>query len=477
MAAAMVTQSDIENQNGEDETMSKGKPSDITRKLSPSAQAIIRFIRQFELGEEIDVFSEDDADFQNLYHIASCYKGSLFDDVSRRLNEVAQLGGVEIVTQRDVMSLVTRIWEANISILTKREIPFLEASLKNPEMSLRGLSQKAGLSYAQSRRAQKRLTDSGVLRIGGMLNTDLLGLERVLILQESPSLVLSGPYSQKHLFVDGYAPLVLQTFLIPHTKRKDFMNTVRSLRSSTTNVSVFALSTGRPNFSGLYSSPRNGWNIDLLHFRLLLRKGGEPIVLSDIPSPSIPENTHLAYSDTRIMDELVESLDGSANDIAENTGLSLSTAFRKRANLLQNGIILPRGRVNIPELSDRVAVICGPEAGGNIQVGWQDLPLTFTSQIQNLEDRSEKKMLLLSALPTGSAQSLLDVLYQETSRADDLSAWKIAAGIGGRTKVSSMFDRHRNTWLFDTSQHFDALPYSVARKDASLHDISIDLAE
>jgi hypothetical protein len=472
-----MTQSKTQVCAKESRTMPRKTCSDFIRKLSPSAQAIIRFISLFEEGIKIEVFSEEDADFQNLRHIVSCYRGSLLNDICERLGDVIHLGGVEIITQLDVWEAITKAWEENTSILTKTEIPFLEAALKNPDLPLKDLSKNAGQSYAQSRRAQKRLTDSGVLKTGGMLNTELLGLERVLIIQESPSLVLSGPYTQKHLFVDGYAPLVFTVGIIPHSRRMDFLDTIRSLRSSTTNVSVYSLSPGKPSFNGLYSNPKQGWNLDLLHFRLMLRKGGDPIVFADVPTPSISEHARFTYSDTRIMDVLIESLDRSANDIVKSTGLSLSTTFRKRASLLQSRTILPRGRVNIPKLSDRVAAICSPEAGGNIQIGWQNLPLTFTSQIQNLEDKSDRKMLLISALPTGSAQGLLDVLSNETSRADALSAWRIAAGIGGKTKVSSMYDRRRSTWFFDISQHFDARPYSAMRREASPYNIALDLAE
>jgi hypothetical protein len=471
----MMTQSDSEGDIQEDETMSKDGLSDFTRKISPSAQAILRFIRLFEIGKEIDVF-QDDADFQNLHHIVKVYKGSLHDDLTSRLQEVIMLGGVEIITQRDVMSLIKELWDDNVSFLTKAETPYLEAALKNPGNSLKDLSQKAGQTYSQSRRAQKRLIDTGVLKIGGMLNTDLLGLERVLIVLENPALVLTGPYTQKHLFVDGYSPFVFTVGMVPYSQKGNLLDTIKSLRNATTNASVYSLSTGQPSFNGVYSQPKKGWSLDLLHFRLLLRKGGDPITLADIPAPSISENAHFTYSDIRIMDALIESLDGGANDIAESTQLSLSTAFRKKSNLLSKRIILPRSHVNIPQLSDRVIVICSPEVGGNIQVGWRNLPLTYTSQIQNLEDRTDKKMLLLSALPTGSAQDLLDVLKEESSKADDLSAWKVAAGIRGSTKVSSLYDRRRNTWLFDTSQHFDAVTYSVMRKDASSNDIPIDLA-
>jgi hypothetical protein len=470
-----MTQSDSESKIREDETMSKDSLSDFTRKLSPSAQAILRFIRLFESGGGIDVFQED-ADFANLHHIVNVYKGSLHEDLTSRLQEVIMLGGVEIITQRDVMSLIARLWDDNASSLTKTETPFLEAALRNSGESLKDLSLRAGQTYSQSRRAQKRLVEAGILKIGGKLNTDLLGLERVLIVLDNPALVLTGPYTQKHLFVDGYSPIVFTVGMVPYSERGNLLDTVKSLRNATTNASVYSLSTGQLSFNGIYSHPKKGWSLDLLHFRLLLRKGGDPITLADIPAPSFSENAHFTHSDIRIMDALIESLDGSASDIAESTSLSLSTAFRKKSSLLSKRMILPRSQVNIPQLSDRVIVICSPEVGGNIQAGWRNLPLTYTSQIKNLEDRTDRKMLLLSALPAGTAQDLLDVLKEESSKADDLSAWKIEAGIDGKTKVSSLYDRRRNTWLFDTSQHFEAFTYSVMRKDASPRDIPLDLA-
>lgn len=470
-----MTQSDTDDGSKEGQMMSKTKPADFDCMLSPSAQAIIRFIRLFEEGRPLDVFQED-ADFNSLRRIIMVYRGSLHNDLVKRLKDVIVLGGIKIITQRDVMSLVTQLWEDNISKITKTEVPFLEAVLKNPDASLKVLSEKARQSYAQTRRAQRRLSDSGILKIGGMLNADQFGLERVLIVLESPSLVLSGPYCQKALFVDGYSPMVLIVATVPYTKRKDLLDTVRSLRNSTTNATVYGISTGHPSFSGMYSNPQKGWNLDLLHFQLMLRKGGDPITLAHLPTPSTSKTAHFTYADTQVMDALIEGLDGTANDIAMNTGLSLSTVFRKRTSLLTEGAIVPRARINIPQLSDRIIVICSPEVGGNLTPGWQNLPLTYTSQISNLEDKLDKKMLLISALPTGSGTSVLDVLNDETSKVDDYSAWKVAAGIGGGTKVSSMYDRRQNTWAWDVSRHFDAVTYGVMRQEASPHNIPLDLA-
>ena len=474
----MTTQSDSDDRVQDDEPMPDDATSKREKKLSPSAQAILRFIRTFEEGGTIDVLTED-ADFTRLRQIVTSYRGSLFASLMKRLEQVFKLGGVEIITQRDVMSLITQLWEDNISTLSMTELVFLEAVVKNPGDSLKDLSVKANQSYAQSRRAQKRLFDSGVLKIGGMLNVHQMGLERVLIALENPSLVLSGPYCQKSLFIDDNdgSPLVFTVATIPFSKRKEFLDIVRSLRNTSTNAKVYGLSAGHPNFNSIYSDSQKGWKaLDLFHFRLMLRKGSDPITISGIPTPSASETARIKKSDTLVMDALIESLDGTANDIVRSTNLSQSTAFRKRAALLNDSIILPRARVNIPQLSDRIVVICSSEVGGNIRPGWHTLPLTYMSQISNLEDKSDKKVLFLAALPTGLGKSVLDVLDDETSKVDDYSAWIVDAAIGGTTKVSPMYDRRRNAWAWDVSRHFDALTYSVVRREASPLNIHLDPA-
>ncbi|MFW9957751.1 MAG: hypothetical protein ACFFCT_06760 [Candidatus Odinarchaeota archaeon] len=474
----MVTQSDSDDRVQDDKLMPDDDTLKLERKLSPSAQAILRFVRIFEEGGKIDVMTED-ADFFRLQQIVTSYRGSLYVSLMKRLGQVLKLGAVEIITQRDVMSLITQLWEDNISMLSKTELAFLEAVVHNPGASLKDLSLKANQTYSQCRRAQKRLFDSGVLKIGGMINVHKLGLERVLIVLENPSFVLSGPYCQKSLFIDDNdgSPLVLTVATVPFSKRKEFLDVVRSLRNSSTNTKAYGLSAGHPNFNSIYSTQQQGWKaLDLFHFRLMLRKGSDPITISGAPVSAASEILRIKKSDTLVMDALVESLDGTANDIVKTTNLSQSSAFRKRAGLLNDEIILPRARVNIPQLSDRIVVVCSPEVGGNINPGWHNLPLTYMSQISNLEDKSDRKMLFIAALPTGLGKSVLDVLDDETSKVDDYSAWIIDAAIGGTTKVSPMYDRRRNTWAWDVSQHFDVTTYSVMRREASPHNIPIDLA-
>jgi len=470
-----VTQPEIRSP-GQDETgLPKDKILSFERKLSPSASAILKFVKTFEEGGQLEVFQAD-AEFEMLRKMVMSYRGSLHSILIRRLEEVVNLGGVSIITQRDVTSLIVNLWKENISNLTKSELPFLECVLKNPGQSLKDLSKKSGLSYAQSRRAQKRLTDSGVLKIGGMLNPNRLGLDRVLIILENPALVLSGPYIQKLLWIDGSPSVVFMVANIPSAKTSEMIEVVRSLRDATTNASVWRLSTGIPLFDGTYFDQRAGWEVDLLHIRLMLRKGGNTLTLSEIPTPTVSEQVKFTGAEVLVMDELIKSFDGTAGNIVKSTNLSESSAFRKRSQLIKNKIILPRARVSIPQLSDRVISLLSPEIAGDIAPAWSKLPLTYQSQIQNLENSKEKKVLLSTALPTGSGRDLINVMRDEISKIHRYSVHSVAAGIGATTKVSSMWDRRKKSWKWDTSRYFDAVSYGVMRKEASESHIPLDLA-
>lgn len=470
----LVTQPEIESP-GQDETgLLENETSNFESKLSPSAYAILKIVKTFEEGGQLEVFQVD-AEFEKLRRMVTSYRGSLHSLISRRLEEVVNLGGVSIITQRDVTSLIVNLWEKNISNLTRAELPFLESVLVNPGYSLKDLSKKSGLSYAQSRRAQKRLSDSGVLRIGGMLNPSRLSLDRVLIILENPSLVLSGPYCQKMLFIDGSPSIVYIVANIPQSKTNEMIEVVRSLRDASTNASVWRISTGIPRFDGTYFEHKKGWELDLLHFRLMLRKGGDTLTLSEIPAPTASEPTKFTGAEILVMDALIKNLDGTAGDIVKTTNLSESSAFRKRLQLLKSKIILPRAHVSIPQLGDRVISLLSPEIAGDIAPAWAKLPLTYQSQIQNLED-NEKRVLLSTALPTGSGRDMIDVMRDEISKVHRYSVHSVAAGIGVTTKVSSMWDRRKKSWKWDLSRYFDAVSYGVMRKEASNSQIPLDLA-
>ena len=123
-------------------------------------------------------------------------------------------------------------------------------------------------------------------------------------------------------------------------------------------------------------------------------------------------------------------------------------------------------------------MICllSPECSGDIIPAWDYLPLTYQSRIQNLEDPSEKKVLLVSALPAGSGRDLIDVLNDETSKVHDYSVHVVAAGVGGSSKVASMYDRRSDQWKWDVTKFFDAYTYGVIRREASPKNIPLDLA-
>jgi len=469
-----MTQPAIETQGQDDLGLPKDKKSIFENKLSPSASAILKFVKTFEEGGQLKVF-QGDAEFESLRTMVLSYRGALHTILQKKLEEVVDLGGVEIITQRDVMSLIINLWEINISNLTRAELPFLESVLKHPRYSLKEISKSSGLSYAQSRRAQKRLTDSGVLRVGGMLNPNRLGLDRLLIILENPSMVLSGPYCQRLLFIDGSPSVVFTVVNIPYKKTTDMIEVIRSLRDVTTNASVWRLSTGIPRFDGTYFNKQDGWKLDLLHFRLMLRKGGELLTMSDIPPPTVEDPVKFTGSEILVMDALIKSLDGTAGDIVKKTHLSESSVFRKRSMLLKNRIILPRAHVVIPQLGDRVISLLSPDIAGDIAPTWAKLPLTYQSQIRNMET-GEKRVLLSTALPTGSGRDLISVMKDEISRVHKYSIHRVAAGSGMTTKVSSMFDRRAKTWKWDTSRYFDVVSYGVMRKEASESEIPLDLA-
>ena len=470
-----MTKPELVNDGRDDTIVPDDDAPSFWEKLSPSAMAVLRFVKTFEEGGQLEVFTED-ADFKMLRKMVLSYRGSLYPILNRRLEEVVTLGEVMIVSQRDVMSLIINLWEENISRLSRTELPFLEVAIQNPGKSLSFLATRAALSYAQTRRAQKRLNDSGVLKTGGMLNTRKLGLERVLVIFESPTLVLSGPYVQKILMIDGYSPIVLVVATIPYKKRSEFLDTIRSFRNSTSSVSAWGLSDGLPKLNGLYFNQNRGWTLDLLHFRLMLRKGGNPLILSDVALP-VPHEPHgFTYADVKIIDAIVDSFGSTAAELVNTTKLSSSTTFRRRAQLLKRGIVLPRARVNLPMLSDRVICLLSPDCSGDIIPAWDHLPLTYQSRIQNLENPSDKKVLLVSALPAGSGRDLIDVLDDETSKVHDYSAHLVAAGVGGSSKVTSLYDRRSDQWKWDVSKFFDAITYSVIRQDASPKNIPLDLA-
>ncbi|UCE11331.1 MAG: hypothetical protein JSW61_05200 [Candidatus Thorarchaeota archaeon] len=438
-------------------------------RLSSSAHAVLRAIRVLEDGESIDLFQRD-PDFDRLRRITSSYKGSLYRALERRLDGVIKMGGVSVITQRDLMSVVHSVWATNVSRLSKKENAVLSGAIGNPGAGLGELATHVGLTYSQTRRALHRLRSADVLRTIGLLDVERLGLERILVRFESPGSVLYGPYVENVLFVDGKHAIVFLTLTVPRDHLKELLNTIRGLRGEARSVTAWRLSKGRPRFNDLYYNERSGrWHVDLFHWRLLLRAGGSGLIIGSNPSQSSLGQRRFTIAELEVLDELLCNYDATAQEIVKETGLSESTAFRKKSKLIQE-VIQPRAQVNIPVLRDRLLAVLDETAAGDFMPAWGALPLTYVSLIENLENRREKKILLLSALPAGQAIQLINVLNEEKSLADDVTAYPVVAGSRSRIKAD------RITWDYNPAL-YDTCSYESAREGCeSGSGIPIDLA-
>jgi hypothetical protein len=450
-------------------------PEDFQSRLSPSAFALLRVVREFEANEHSDIF-QPDPELNRVRVYVNTYRGSIYSALVRRLEHVLSLGGVEAITQPDIFSLIQNLWDANVSRPSPTEHKVLEGVTSNPELGLTQLSSKIGLSYAQTRRATSRLRESGLLRMEGILNVGLLALDRILVILKDPDMILNSPYLTKSLFVDGSSREVFLQGLVPSEKRKDLLNMIKSLRAVASSATIWHLSEGRSQYSNTYFDTQNGgWNLDLFHVKLLLRAGGGDLTMGDITpkKPVLPEE--FTHAELRLIDSLCEKHDSTVAELIQATGLSESTAFRKRQSLQARRVVVPRTKIRIPVLSDRLITTIGPDTAGNLMPTFGRLPLTYYTRIQNLEKPSERRILITAALPAGSAQPLIEVLNDEKSRADDYTCSAVSAGTDQRLKVNSMFNRRKKKWKFDSS-FFDLRGYGIARREATSDAIPLDLA-
>jgi hypothetical protein len=228
---------------------------------------------------------------------------------------------------------------------------------------------------------------------------------------------------------------------------------IRSLRTTSTRASAWKLSSGQSRFDGKYCQHRNGWDFDAFHWSTQIRKSESEIIVSD--SSLTEERIHFTSADLKIIDELVDNFDATANEIVNATGLSDSTAFRKRASLIDERVVVPRTRVRVPHLTDRVLVLSDPECAGNILSAWRLLPVTYLTRLQNLET-SEKRVLQMAALPTGASRGLIESLANWMSRIDDYSVYNISAGSEENYKADAMFNRRERAWKWNQGDFFDA---------------------
>jgi hypothetical protein len=277
------------------------------------------------------------------------------------------------------------------------------------------------------------------------------------------------------LLSESYSSLALLVATIPHKNRDDFLDAVGSIRNAAESASVWKLSAGKPRFSGLYYSARKGWSIDLLHFRLMLRRGGDPLTISDSSRTKPVKSVVIGDSDTSIIDALLDNFDYTANEIVDATKVSTSTAFRRRSHIVQKGLVQPRAQVRIPHLSDRVCAILSLECAGDIIRAWSCLPLSYQSRIQRIDSsKGTVKVLLVSALPAGSASDVIQILKEEVSKIHDFSAFSVSAGINEQPKLSVLYNSRKNEWKWEGM--IDAPAYGILRRSASTSDIPVDLA-
>ncbi len=458
-----------------DESMTDVQEVNIDAKLSHSAKALLKTIKKLEDDLNLDLF-QPDPDLERLRMQVSTFKGGFYASITRRLEKIISRGGVDIVTSSDLMEIVQGLWERSISRLSKTELQVLEGVLVHSDMNLRGLSEHIGLSYGRTRRALEQLRLTRILRHEGRPDVTQLGLDRIIIMMENCQAIPDSPYFTRYLYSDGAVDRVFIKGLIPSRKRKEFIQTIRTLRTVSDKTSIWALSSGGIRFSDTYfDQDEKEFQFDPIHFRLLLRAGGGELTIGSFSIGEIRFPKRFNSSEMLILESLLRDFEKTAQEIVEDTGVSESTAFRRRKSLLKQGVIHSRPKIEVPSLSDRVLGVFSAETASRIINAWGYLPLTYISQITDLEDPRKRKIIFATALPTGSAPDLIDILSSEMSRIDDYQVYEINAGLRQELPAATLYDTKTKMWKFDIA-FFDVRNYSICRKEASRKNIPLDLA-
>jgi DNA-binding Lrp family transcriptional regulator len=434
----------------------------------------MNILRQLQHNQNLNVFNPG-PQVEELKKIVQTYRGNILSATERRLESIVKKDGIRIIPSNDLMDIIRKIWGLNISKFTRTELQALEGVMKKPELSTAELAETVDLTYNRCRRALDSLKKSTVLRREGRIDAASLGMDRVLIIMTNPSGVITSPFFTRYLYVDGSTRKVFITALVPSKRREDFLRTIASLRSVSDNTTVWALSSGEPRLGTTYYDPsKKKFEFDALHFRLVIRSGGDELTLGEFPVGQVRFPLRFKESETKIIEQLTLNFDLTAQELSQLTNLSASTTFRKRARIVNERIVIPRAKITIPTLSDRVIGVFSGEAASNILHAWAMLPLTYSSMITNLENRQEKKIVFATALPSGSARELLDALASERSQVDDFVVHEIAGGTVSHLPIGSLYDHSKKDWLFN-STFFDVRTYGIVRREASRKDIPIDL--
>lgn len=440
--------------------------------LSPGARAVLHYIHEYEQGGTVELFDKD-PEREQLVRLIETFKGSLHSAIKKRLDEVYELKGISVITQRDLMREIKAIWSEKISRLNSTEIQFLTYRFEKPGLSLHALSQNYELSYAQTRRSVARLRSCGILKTEGILNHHALGLERILVMLENPEFVLASDYVRKTLFSDSSA-LVFMTATIPSKRIEDLRQTVIGLRNVSKSATAWRLSAGRTKFNGRYINPSSGLMKPefRLHWRLMLRKNNDELVVGDVIS-GVQQENEFTRAELRVVDQLLSDYNASAKDIVKRTRLSESTAFRKRKKILESGLVVPRPTIEIPLFYEHLLGLFSPKSVGDYMEAWNCLPLTYMSLLSNIEN-SERLVLLHSVLPRGISREIRSIMTEESSKIDEYRIFYIDAGIKNQLKMSSMW-AGQGEWKWDSTV-MDVRSFSIARREGSPDSIPLDLA-
>jgi DNA-binding CsgD family transcriptional regulator len=458
----------------EEEKPVMSKPEPFEQFLSPSARALLKSIDRVEQGESLDYLFQRDPTLDRIQQMVSTYRGKLHKDLCDRLHFLIELGNISIITQHDLMQIAENIWYENISTLSKTELKFLSASFDLPGQPLKTQSTISRLSYSQTRRASKRLSETNILRVRCALNCENLGLTRLLLALEAPDFVIAGPFVTSTIFVEGAAPKTYQVLKVPSRNLDDLV--IKALRTSSHRATIWRLSSGNMAFNGLMYHRKSGtWRPDWMHLQLILRNSiGNTLTMSSTSHGTI-KAPHLSNSELKVVELLQENYELTAKEIATKTGISEATAFRIRRDIVDKNYTIPRSHLEIPGLQDRVIGLLDPKAAGEVYGAFDLLPLTYVAQCENIDNPSEKRALLMAALPSGSAPNLIRAAKSEMSKISENPFEIVSGGYIERLRVSSLYDRKEKGWRLDANL-IDARSYATVRRESIGNRLPIDLA-
>ncbi|MGY5851929.1 MAG: hypothetical protein RTU92_00005, partial [Candidatus Thorarchaeota archaeon] len=165
--------------------------------------------------------------------------------------------------------------------------------------------------------------------------------------------------------------------------------------------------------------------------------------------------------------------------IAQIVGVSQYTAFRLRNDYVKNNYVVPRAKIDLQDLGDRVIGLLDSDVAGDVITAWDLLPIAYVSQAVNLENPSDRKVVFLGAMPSGTGRDLVRVLKSEMSRVNRSPFHTASSGIDGQLPVAALFDRRArepaDTWKWSLD-FFDARSYTTIRREAESGSMPIDLA-